>query len=269
MLKSFLSTFTFGALILAIIGLGAYGLVRKSGYERDLVTERAHWTSLEQRLDECVRGREQEKTSHNQTERTAAETQANLEASRQGFEEMHAERADTDKALAAFKAMTDKLQRMIDNRRLAVVARHGRMILKVPAGILFPVGSADLSSDGQEVIHEVARVLLQFPDRRFMIAGHTDNAAIGPPSPFKSNLELSTTRALSVTQQLIKSGMSPAQLIATGYGEYEPEAPNTSEEARLENRRVEIVLLPNTTELPTPGQQDAGADAAAKPSKNP
>ncbi|WP_394848156.1 OmpA family protein [Pendulispora brunnea] len=269
MLKSFLTTFTIGALALALIGGGLYGWVRKNRYEQDLSNERAHWTNLEQKLDECNKAHEQEKASREGSERVAAETQTSLEASRTELEELRAEHAEAEKRLAAFKSITEKFRKMIDSGKLAVTVRHGRMIVKLPAGILFPSGSADLSKDGTEAISDVAHVLRQFPDRRFMVAGHTDNVPIGPPSPFKNNLELSTTRALTVTQQLIKAGMSPARLVAAGYGEYEPATPNVNEASRQENRRIEIVLLPNIGEVPAMPGEDAGApDASAKDGKD-
>jgi chemotaxis protein MotB len=84
-----------------------------------------------------------------------------------------------------------------------------------------------------------------------MIAGHTDNVPIGP-SAFKNNLQLSTARAETVTEQLTADGMNPAHLSAAGYSEYEPVRENTSEAGRRENRRIEIVLLPNLAEIPVP-----------------
>ncbi|WP_394826840.1 OmpA family protein [Pendulispora albinea] len=265
MLKS-LSTIAIAALLVIVVGLGGYGLLRKQRYDQDLTSERTRSANLEQRLDEATKGRDQERTSREGTERAAAETQSNLEASRSELEELRAEHAEAEKRLTAFKSITEKFRKMIDSGKLAVTVRHGRMIVKLPAGILFPSGSADLSKDGQEAINDVAHVLRQFPDRRFMVAGHTDNVPIGPPSPFKNNFALSTTRALNVTQQLVKAGMSPARLVAAGYGEYEPVRENHTEAGRQENRRIEIVLLPNIAEMPMlPGQEDAGApDAAAQ-----
>ncbi|HWL87208.1 MAG TPA: OmpA family protein [Polyangiaceae bacterium] len=268
--KSQASAVAVVVLLLALVGLGTYGWLRKTRYDQELRAEHARAASIEQRLDECGKGRDVERDKREGTERAAAETQSSLEASRAELEELRAEHADAEKRLAAFKAITDKFRKMIDSGKLQVAVRHGRMIVKLPASILFPSGSADLSKDGQEAINDVAHVLRQFPDRRFMVAGHTDNIAIGPPSPFKNNLELSTTRALTVTQHLVKAGMSPAHLVAAGYGEYEPVRENSSEAGRQENRRIEIVLLPNLAELPPiPGQEDAGAPDAASPATKP
>ena len=65
---------------------------------------------------------------------------------------------------------------------------------------------------------------------------------IGPPSTFKNNLELSTARAVTVTDFIVEKGMNPAHLSAAGYSAYQPVASNATEAGRQENRRIEIVL---------------------------
>jgi chemotaxis protein MotB len=70
-----------------------------------------------------------------------------------------------------------------------------------------------------------------------------------------------------VADQLVASGLPAARLVAAGYAEHEPVRENTTEAGRHENRRIEIVLLPNVTELPIDldaGVRDAAADAAKK-----
>jgi chemotaxis protein MotB len=181
----------------------------------------------------------------------AAQVASNLKVSQGELDELRAERAETEKRLEAFRALTASFQKMIDSGKLQVTMRHGRMIVKLPAEILFASGSADISKGGQSALAEVAGILKQMPDRRFMVAGHTDNVPIGPSS-FKNNLQLSTARAETVTEQLIAAGMNAAHLSAAGYSEYEPVRENSSESGRRENRRIEIVLLPNLSELPVP-----------------
>jgi chemotaxis protein MotB len=196
-------------------------------------------------------------------DKAASEASANLNASRAELDELRAEHAEAEKRLASFKALTEKFQKMIDSGKLQIVLRHGRMVVKLPAGVLFASGSAELSKEGKTALHEVATILRQVHDRHFMIAGHTDNMPIDPravpPSPFKNNLELSTARALTVAQQLITSGMNPTRLVAAGYAEHEPVRENSSDAGRQENRRIEIVLMPNVTEIPG---LDAGAVAS-------
>ncbi|PIQ87934.1 MAG: hypothetical protein COV73_01520 [Candidatus Omnitrophica bacterium CG11_big_fil_rev_8_21_14_0_20_43_6] len=79
--------------------------------------------------------------------------------------------------------------------------------------------------------------------------GHTDNVPISK-SGWKSNWELSTARALSVLHYLAgEQGVSPERLSAIGYGEYRPLASNETADGRKQNRRVEIVILPNITKV--------------------
>jgi flagellar motor protein MotB len=77
-----------------------------------------------------------------------------------------------------------------------------------------------------------------------MVSGFTDDLRVRPMSPFKDNWELSAERALTVTRALIESGMPPGWIIAAGFGQYHPMAPNSTEPNRAQNRRVEISPVP-------------------------
>lgn len=216
------------------------------------------------RVEACRGERDREHTDKEAC-RTASEAAAN--ASQAELRELRAEHEEAEKRLEAFQSLTAKFRKMIDSGRLAVVVRHGRMVVKLPASVLFESGSAELSKDGVDALRDVAAILKQVRERRFMVAGHTDNVPVGvPTSPFMNNLDLSTSRALVVAQSLIKAGMNPAQLIAAGYGEYEPVADNRTEAGKRENRRIEIVLMPNLTEIPgvLGDTKDAGAAPATK-----
>jgi chemotaxis protein MotB len=214
---------------------------------------------VQKELDACAADRAK-------MEKEASATASTLSSERAELEGLKSEHAEAEKQLASFKALTEKFQKMIDSGKLQIMLRHGRMVVKLPASVLFASGSADLSKDGKDALHEVAGILRKVHDRSFMIAGHTDSLPIdpkaNPPSPFKNNLELSTARALTVAQQLIASGMNPARIVAAGYGEHEPVQSNAHEAGRQENRRIEIVLLPNVTEVPGGSGTDAGAPAA-------
>src|SRR5262249_49992540 len=87
-------------------------------------------------------------------------------------------------------------------------------------------------------------------DRHFLVAGHTDNVPIRS-GRWKSNWELSTARAIEVTLFLIAHGMKPQVLAAAGYGEFDPVSANDTAQNRAQNRRIEIVLQPNLSDLPS------------------
>jgi chemotaxis protein MotB len=164
--------------------------------------------------------------------------------------ELRRQKEAAEKRIAAYKALQDKFRALVDTGKLQVVFRNGQMTLKLPSGILFPSGSASLSKGGESALTEVTNILGQFQDRRFVVAGHTDNQPI-KTSEFKNNWYLSTARANSVVQYMIKAGFPAKNLAAAGYGEFDPVAANEKEEGREQNRRIEIILVPNLEELPS------------------
>jgi len=164
--------------------------------------------------------------------------------------ELRRQKEAAEKRIAAYKALQDKFHSLVDTGKLQVVFRNGQMTLKLPSGILFPSGSADLSKDGQTALGDVVKILMQFKDRRFLVAGHTDNQPI-KTFQFKNNWYLSTARANSVVQFMIKQGFPPKALAAAGYGEFDPVGDNKTAEGREQNRRIEIILVPNLEELPS------------------
>jgi chemotaxis protein MotB len=183
------------------------------------------------------------------------------------------ERAAIREQLTEFRQMTQQFRRMIDSGRLEVVFRRGRMIVQLPAQVLFPSGSAELTDDGRKSLSEVARILRGLRNRRFVVAGHTDNVPIARNEHFASNWELSSARAVNVTSALIRGGLRPEQLVAAGYSEYDPVARNTSDAGRQKNRRIEIILEPRLRDMPELAQakpkavkaKTGSAKSAAKP----
>lgn len=234
-------------MLLAAAGAGAYAWWTKKTYGQALDQSRASENNCKTQLGDALDAASSDRAAREATEKLAADQ---LDASRAELADLRAQQEEIQKRLASFRALTEKFRRMIDSGKLTVILRHGRMVVKMPAGVLFDSGSADLSKEGKDSLREVAGILKTM-DRRFMIAGHTDNQPVMTnDAGHKNNLELSTARALNVAQFLISSGMNPSKLVAAGYAEHEPVRENSTEPGRRENRRIEIVLLPNVTELP-------------------
>jgi chemotaxis protein MotB len=184
-----------------------------------------------------------------ESEKTGAQKQA--AATQKEVEELRKQKAETERRLETFRDLTRRFQKMVDSGRIKVVTRKGRMIMQLPSGILFASGKADLSKEGKIALAEVAAILMQFNDRQFLVAGHTDADALPKGGKWKDNWELSAARAVTVTKTLIDEGVKPENLSAAGYGEFDPIAPNTDEASKQQNRRIEIVLQPNVSELPS------------------
>lgn len=188
--------------------------------------------------------------SREQAEKERAAMQGELAASREELEAVRAQRALTEQRLQEWKTLTSKLAAMISSGKIKVSVREGRMLVDLPSSVLFASGSADLQDAGKPTLAEVASVLKQFPSRQFLVAGHTDSMPIVKTVAFKDNWDLSAARALTVTKFLIEKGLRPRTVAAAGYGEFDPVGNNKTEPGRQQNRRIEIVLLPNIAELP-------------------
>jgi len=179
----------------------------------------------------------------------AGQLEANLSEIQRLYDEARRQQEQQAARLAAFRATIEKFRSMIQSGRLRVRINRGRMIVEMSSNVLFPSGSAELSEMGRQTISELAAVLMTIPDRSFQVAGHTDDVPIAS-GRFRDNWELSTERALSVVRFLQEVGVPPTVLGAVGYGEYQPVADNRTESGREQNRRIEVVLMPNLDELP-------------------
>lgn len=174
-----------------------------------------------------------------------------LDATKERLEELRKQKAAAEALAATFQSLVSRLKAMSDAGQLKVSIRDGRMLIAMPNDVLFDSGRTDLKKEAQATLTNIAQVLATITDRHFLVAGHTDNVPIRTER-FPSNWELSTARAVEVTRFLVSKGMKPEVLAAAGYGEFDAVAPNEADKRSL-NRRIEIVLQPNLSELPALG----------------
>jgi chemotaxis protein MotB len=114
--------------------------------------------------------------------------------------------------------------------------------------VLFPSGSADLTTEGKTTLAAFARTLLGIsrdipPDVPWVLRvdGHTDRQPISS-ARYPSNWELSAARAMSVVKYLITQGLPPQRLAATGFGEFQPIDAGKGPASNARNRRIEMRL---------------------------
>jgi flagellar motor protein MotB len=124
---------------------------------------------------------------------------------------------------------------------------------RLPAETLFASGSAELTPEGERV---VARIGAQLKDAPYdvQVQGHTDDVPIrgALATRFPTNWELAAARAARVVRALEAAGVPPERLAAVSLGEHRPIVPEPTPEARAENRRIEIRLLPRPGAGPAP-----------------
>jgi chemotaxis protein MotB len=116
--------------------------------------------------------------------------------------------------------------------------------VEIKNSVLFDSGSAIVNKEAQQPLVEIAAVLREVPNR-IQVEGFTDNRPISTPF-YPSNWELSAARAANVVNLLMKNGVRPERMSAVGYGEFQPIADNGTEQGRMQNRRVVLVIMGST-----------------------
>jgi outer membrane protein OmpA-like peptidoglycan-associated protein len=104
--------------------------------------------------------------------------------------------------------------------------------------LMFATNSPALLPQSDEQVGSVAKILAAYPNVTVKIAGYTDN--VGNPAV---NQRLSAQRAANVKAALIKAGVPASRLTSEGYGEKNPEADNSTDAGRAQNRRVAIIVV--------------------------
>ncbi len=163
--------------------------------------------------------------------------------------ELRADKAKREKELQVYKNLFAELKALVDAGTIEVVFRKGRMTVKLSNAILFDSGKSRLSDEGKAAVAQIVPALINVGDRDFLVAGHTDNVPIRT-ARFKDNWELSTARAVSMVTEMIADGYPGKRVGAAGFGEFDPIASNDTEEGKEQNRRIEIILMPNLGEIP-------------------
>ncbi len=153
--------------------------------------------------------------------------------------------------------LENRLKKEINDKEVSIQMLERGLVITFVSEVLFDSGKATLKEDAKGKINKIADVLeTTVRDLKVGIEGHTDNVPI-TRSGWKSNWELSAARSMSVLHYLIDNqGLEPNRLSATGYGEFHPVDSNDTKEGRQKNRRVEIVILPNTLKEAAPSLID-------------
>ncbi|MFH0132029.1 OmpA family protein [Variovorax sp. VaC1] len=134
------------------------------------------------------------------------------------------------------KAMeTDKIVFVDASAMQKSLQETGRISLY---GIHFDLDKDSIKPDSQPTLDEIAKLMRNNPQLRVQVVGHTDAQGEEP-----HNADLSRRRSVSVIAALAKTGLDARRFTSRGAGSKEPVAPNTNEDGRAKNRRVELLRL--------------------------
>jgi chemotaxis protein MotB len=181
---------------------------------------------------------------------------ASIAEQRKALEEYARRTEQLDQIRKRFELLQNKLQKLTQ-LGLKVEVRNNRMLIQLPGDVLFDSGRDVLKPDGQKILLQIAEVVRGDSDlskRQFQVAGHTDAKPLAG-GPFKDNWGLSAMRARSVLLLLTTpvekggGGLPPQNWSAAGFADTAPVASNESDEGRMKNRRVELVVQPDVEEM--------------------
>ncbi|MEH6625680.1 MAG: flagellar motor protein MotB [Motiliproteus sp.] len=138
-------------------------------------------------------------------------------------------------------AMAMALQKEIGKGAVDVETQEGKVIIRVREKGSFQSGQAELNFEFIPIISKIRDVLVNISGS-VSVEGHTDNIPIST-AQFASNWGLSSSRAISVAQELFADGrIDQGRYRVTGFGDTKPLAPNDTTKNRALNRRVEIII---------------------------
>ena len=132
------------------------------------------------------------------------------------------------------------LRRDLGNDNVTVQNTGDRLIVTLPQDILFATDSFAVRTDLRRDLNAVAGNLQAYPNSTIQIVGHTDSEGDAA-----YNQQLSERRANSIADILLDAGIPFARIQTFGRGESQPVASNLDPAGKAQNRRVEIVILPN------------------------
>ncbi len=124
---------------------------------------------------------------------------------------------------------------------VGIVNNGSQLIVTLPEDILFATDSTALTGNLQNDLRNLAASLNRYPDTTVNVVGHTDSDGSAA-----YNLDLSQRRAQAVANVLVQSGVAQFRIRAIGRGEDQPIASNLTAAGKAQNRRVEIIITPNS-----------------------
>ena len=152
------------------------------------------------------------------------------------------EEEDPDETLAQLEQQVLQTVSEKVKKDFSIQWNQKRLVLVLGERIAFNVGEAELLPDFQPTLKQIAEFISSQKGYNVTVAGHTDDTPINT-TRFPSNWELSAIRAVNVAKFMISSGVDPHQISTEGYSAYRPLQPNTTDQNRHANRRVEITLI--------------------------
>jgi chemotaxis protein MotB len=234
------------------------------------------YADLQRAQEELVSGRAQEtqrllaelraaQSDLQKKENLLRELEMNLDTKKATLEELTFELEKRNARLTELEKMLDAQQKAVrelkakvsealygfENNGLSVTIKDGKVYVSMDEKLLFKTGSYEIDANGRAALRKLGALLEKNTDIGILVEGHTDDVPYRSSSgQLVDNWDLSVKRATTVVRVLTQdTKINPKRLTASGRGEYIPVDPLKTAEARQKNRRTEIILTPDISEL--------------------
>lgn len=158
-----------------------------------------------------------------------------------------AKNQEIERLKTTYDDLIEGLKEEIKKGQITITRMADKLNVKIVDSILFPSGKAEITAPGIKVLQQVGDILKKTRNKRVRVEGHTDNVPIHPKlqNRFPTNWELSAARATNVVRFLQEEvGINASHLEVAGLGQNHPVSTNKTSKGRMQNRRIEILLLP-------------------------
>jgi len=163
-----------------------------------------------------------------------------LKKTKEELDREQKEAAATKAQLMAVQSRLSAALKSLDE--LAQVKEEARgVVITLSGSVLFATGKHQLLDIAKERLNEVAKAIKDQGFKAIVVEGYTDSRGSET-----ANEQLSLKRAEEVRGHLVSQGIPSAKITAVGRGEASPVADNNTAEGRANNRRVEIIITPET-----------------------
>ncbi|HUW91958.1 MAG TPA: OmpA family protein [Bacteroidales bacterium] len=234
------------------------------------------YADLQKAQEELVSGRAQEtqrllaelrkaQADLQQKEGIMRDLEMNLDTKKASLDELTYELEKRNARLTELEKMLDAQQKAVrelkakvsealfgfEDNGLSVAIKNGMVYVSMDEKLLFKTGSYEIDANGRAALRKLGALLEKNPDITITVEGHTDDVPYRSASgQLLDNWDLSVKRATTVVRVLTQdTKINPKRLVASGRGEYIPVDASKTADARQKNRRTEIILTPDLSEL--------------------
>jgi chemotaxis protein MotB len=223
----------------------------------ELQTMQRNLQEREDRVREAEEKLDEQEQKLQQAQKELEKQEELLRRAEQSLQEQQARMLELQDALDKQKDAVSQLREKLTqalrgfyDQGLSVHEKNGKVYVSLEENLMFRTGSYNVDPAGQSALQSLSEVLAANPGISIMVEGHTDDVPLSGTGAIKDNWDLSVMRATAVTKIILgNKGVDPNRIIAAGRSEYVPLDDAKTPEARQKNRRTEIILTPDLSEV--------------------